>query len=35
MADNRNRIISGKAFDEDARIDATVRPQKIEDFIGQ
>jgi Holliday junction DNA helicase RuvB len=35
MADNRNRIISGRAFDEDARIDATVRPQKIEDFIGQ
>jgi Holliday junction DNA helicase RuvB len=35
MVDNRNRIISGRAFDEDARIDATVRPQKIEDFIGQ
>jgi Holliday junction DNA helicase RuvB len=35
MTDNRNRIISGKAIDEDARIDASVRPQKIEDFIGQ
>ena len=35
MTDNRNRIISGRALDEDARIDATVRPQKIEDFIGQ
>jgi len=35
MAEVRNRIISGKAFDEDARIDASVRPQKIEDFIGQ
>jgi Holliday junction DNA helicase RuvB len=35
MTDNRSRIISGKAFEEDARIDATVRPQKIEDFIGQ
>ncbi len=35
MTDNRNRIISGKALDEDARIDASVRPQKIEDFIGQ
>jgi Holliday junction DNA helicase RuvB len=35
MADLRNRIISGKPLDEDARIDASVRPQKIEDFIGQ
>ncbi len=35
MNDNRSRIISGKALEEDARIDATVRPQKIEDFIGQ
>jgi holliday junction DNA helicase RuvB len=35
MIDNRSRIISGKALEEDARIDATVRPQKIEDFIGQ
>src|ERR1700687_5543168 len=35
MTDNRNRIISGKALDEDARIDASVRPQRIEDFIGQ
>jgi Holliday junction DNA helicase RuvB len=35
MTDNRNRIISGKALEEDARIDASVRPQKIEDFIGQ
>ena len=35
MTDNRSRIISGRAFDEDARLDATVRPQKIEDFIGQ
>jgi Holliday junction DNA helicase RuvB len=35
MTDNRSRIISGKAFEEDARLDATVRPQKIEDFIGQ
>jgi holliday junction DNA helicase RuvB len=35
MTDNRSRIISGKALEEDARIDATVRPQKIEDFIGQ
>ena len=35
MTDTRNRIISGKPLDEDARIDASVRPQKIEDFIGQ
>jgi Holliday junction DNA helicase RuvB len=35
MTDNRSRIISGKALEEDARLDATVRPQKIEDFIGQ
>ena len=35
MTDNLSRIISGKALEEDARIDATVRPQKIEDFIGQ
>ena len=35
MTKNRSRIISGKALEEDARIDATVRPQKIEDFIGQ
>ena len=35
MTDTRNRIISGKSLDEDARIDASVRPQKIEDFIGQ
>src|SRR5579864_9399003 len=35
MIDSRNRIISGRAYEEDARVDATVRPQKIEDFIGQ
>jgi holliday junction DNA helicase RuvB len=31
----RNRIISGRALDEDARIEASVRPKKIEEFIGQ
>jgi len=35
MTDNRSRIISGKALDEDVRIDASVRPKKMEDFIGQ
>jgi Holliday junction DNA helicase RuvB len=35
ITDGRNRIISGKALDEDARIDASVRPKRMEDFIGQ
>jgi Holliday junction DNA helicase RuvB len=29
------RIVSGQQFDEDARIDASVRPQRLADFIGQ
>jgi len=29
------RIVSGRAFDEDARVDASVRPTRIADFIGQ
>jgi len=29
------RIVSGRAFDEDARLDASVRPKKMVDFIGQ
>jgi len=29
------RIVSGRAFDEDARLDASVRPKKMSDFIGQ
>ena len=35
ITDGRSRIISGKALDEDARIDASVRPKRTEDFIGQ
>ncbi|MGO9642379.1 MAG: Holliday junction branch migration DNA helicase RuvB [Candidatus Acidiferrales bacterium] len=35
MKDGHDRIVSGKAFDEDARIEASVRPQKLADFIGQ
>src|SRR5271155_97299 len=35
MTEGRNRIISGKALAEDARIEASVRPKRIEDFIGQ
>ncbi len=29
------RIVSGAAFDEDARIEASVRPKRLSDFIGQ
>ena len=29
------RILSGQAFDEDVRVEASVRPQKLADFVGQ
>src|ERR1039457_1685315 len=29
------RIVAGAAFDEDARIDASVRPKRLADYIGQ
>jgi len=29
------RVVSGQAFDEDARIEASVRPKRLADFIGQ
>src|SRR5271156_4592098 len=35
MNEARNRVVSGKALDEDARIDATVRPSSFGDYIGQ
>ncbi len=35
MAESRDRVVSGRAFDEDARLDASVRPQRFEDFVGQ
>src|SRR6202050_5227116 len=35
MNDTRNRIVSGKAYDEDARVDASVRPASFGDYIGQ
>lgn len=35
MKDLRNRIVSGRAFDEDARIEASVRPVTFADYIGQ
>jgi len=31
----QQRIVSGQAFDEDARIEASVRPKRMADFIGQ
>jgi Holliday junction DNA helicase RuvB len=30
-----HRIVSGQAFDEDARIEASVRPKRLADYIGQ
>src|SRR5579864_7384530 len=35
MIDSRNRIVSGRAFDEDARVEASVRPASFGDYIGQ
>ena len=35
MADPKHRIISGQAYDEDARIEASVRPKRFADYIGQ
>jgi holliday junction DNA helicase RuvB len=35
MRDTCNRIVSGQAFDEDARIEASVRPANFGDYIGQ
>jgi len=35
MTDTHNRIVSGRAFDEDARIEASVRPASFADYIGQ
>ena len=35
MADTRQRIVSGKALDEDAKLDASVRPANFADYIGQ
>ena len=35
MTDTPKRIVSGRAFEEDARLDASVRPSRMADFIGQ
>src|ERR1700686_1443150 len=29
------RIVSAQAFDEDARIDVSVRPKRLDEYIGQ
>src|SRR3979490_3622031 len=29
------RIVSGQAFDEDARIEVSVRPKRLDEYIGQ
>jgi len=33
--DAHNRIISGRALDDDARVEASIRPTKLTDYIGQ
>jgi Holliday junction DNA helicase RuvB len=35
MDEARHRLVSGRAFDEDARIEASVRPKRFDDYIGQ
>ncbi len=35
MAPTRQRVVSGQAYDEDARVEASVRPKHLGDFIGQ
>jgi Holliday junction DNA helicase RuvB len=35
MATPRQRVVSGQALDEDARIEVSVRPKRLGDFIGQ
>lgn len=34
-AEGHPRIISGRALDEDARVEASVRPHQLSDYIGQ
>jgi holliday junction DNA helicase RuvB len=35
MNDTQQRLVSGRAFDEDVRLEASVRPKRLEDYIGQ
>jgi len=30
-----SRVVSGAAWDDDARIDASVRPKRLDEYIGQ
>jgi holliday junction DNA helicase RuvB len=34
-SERRSRIVSGASGDDDARIDATVRPKRLDEYIGQ
>jgi len=35
MRERPERIVSGAAYDEDARLDASVRPKTLDEYIGQ
>ncbi len=35
MQGQPQRIVSGAAYEEDARIDVSVRPRRLEEYIGQ
>jgi holliday junction DNA helicase RuvB len=35
MREKPERIVSGAAYDEDARLDASVRPKTLDEYIGQ
>lgn len=35
MAELKHRILSGQAFEEDVRLEASVRPKRFADYIGQ
>src|SRR5499426_4415173 len=35
QAQRASRIVSGSAWDDDARIDVSVRPRRLEEYIGQ
>jgi holliday junction DNA helicase RuvB len=35
LSDTRHRLVSGRAFEEDARVEASVRPKRLDDYIGQ
>lgn len=35
MTETRQRVISGQSYDEDVRLEASVRPKRFDDFVGQ